>query len=376
MTKHNNKPSPKQQQQRQQQQQKQQQQQHQQQQQKQQSGPGPSGMGQTKTGNHDNTMISSDGEPLPKRSLRETVTDLYNKKVEATKGERVATGTLAPTRSVDFDVETLNEKLRPPTIPLKARPKHEDAPVNALNDLLPAGIKDEAGPDKVYKTGRVEFIVLERELDLEEDDPMESKGDNYEWEVSDKARFEKAMGMAIEAFTENDWDRQEILDYSAMGWNTGVGMVAFRTDDMNLVDQFRQILRTLDIPGLRYESYPRRMLLRTYGLTVYFNSAFEQINMKKLMYWLLKFNPTLQGEIELVEVWKYPASHKNTKRAGAKIVAFEGSQAFLDSLQAHPKDFPFSVRFGGNLYIRGVRDWTQKTPQPFSQADRGSRGTP
>ena len=50
---------------------------------------------------------------------------------------------------------------------------------------------------------------------------------------------------------------------------------------------------------------------------------------------------------------KYPASHKNTKRAGAKIVAFEGDQAFMDSLLTHPRDYPFSVQFGGNLYIRG-----------------------
>ena len=131
---------------------------------------------------------------------------------------------------------------------------------------------------QVYKTGRVEFIVLEKQLGLEEDNPMLSMDDSYKWEVPDKSRFEMAVGMAIEILSDTNWDRQEILDFSAMGWNTGVGMIAFRTDDMNLVEQFRQILRTLDIPGLRYESYPRRMLLRTYGLTVYFNSAFEQIN--------------------------------------------------------------------------------------------------
>ena len=34
-------------------------------------------------------------------------------------------------------------------------------------------------------------------------------------------------------------------------------------------------------------------------------------------------------------------------------MAFEGDQRFMDSLLTHPKDFPFSVRFGGNLYIRG-----------------------
>ena len=294
-----------------------------------------------------------DGEPQSKRTLRETVTDLYNKKVEETKGVRVATGTLAPTRNVDFDVEQLNAKIAQPALPLKAPTKYEDAPVITLKDLLPAGVKDEAKPDEIFKTGRVEFIVLEREVAAEEDDPMNTTEDSFEWEIPDKTRFEKAMGMAIELFSEHDWDRQEILDYSALGWNTGVGIIAFRTDDMNLVEQFRQILRTLDIPGLRYESYPRRMLLRTYGLTVYFNSAFEQINTKKSMYWLLKFNPTLKGEIEIVEVRKYPASHENTKRAGAKIVAFEGDQQFMDSLLTHPKDFPFLVRFGGNLYIRG-----------------------
>ena len=142
-------------------------------------------MGRTHTGVHDNTMISTDGEPIAKRSLRETVTDLYNKKVEETKGERIATGTLAPSRSVDFDVEALTGKLKTPAIPLKARPKHEDAPVIALKDLLPAGIRDEAKPDEVYKTGRVEFIVLERELEAEEDDPMTTTDDSFEWTVPD-----------------------------------------------------------------------------------------------------------------------------------------------------------------------------------------------
>ena len=162
-------------------------------------------------------MISMDGEPQAKRTLREAVTELYNKKVEETKGERIATGTLAPSRSVDFDVEALTGKLRTPAIPLKARPKHEDAPVIALKDLLPVGVRDEANPDEVYKTGRVEFIVLERELEAEEDDPMTSHNDAYEWTVPDKTRFEKAVGMAIEIFSDQDWDRQEILDYSAMG---------------------------------------------------------------------------------------------------------------------------------------------------------------
>ena len=50
---------------------------------------------------------------------------------------------------------------------------------------------------------------------------------------------------------------------------------------------------------------------------------------------------------------KYPDNHANPKRAGAKIVAFEGDQEFLDSVFRHPKDHQFDIRFGGKLYIRG-----------------------
>ena len=68
----------------------------------------------------------------------------------------------------------------------------------------------------------------------------------------------------------------------------------------------------------------------------------------------MKFNPTLKGRINIVEVRKYPPTHENTRRARAKIIAFEGDKIFLNSLYRHPKDHhPFSIRFGGNLYIRG-----------------------
>ena len=37
----------------------------------------------------------------------------------------------------------------------------------------------------------------------------------------------------------------------------------------------------------------------------------------------------------------------------AQIIAFEGDEKFLKSLQKHHKDFAFSIKIGGNLYIRG-----------------------
>ena len=104
---------------------------------------------------------------------------------------------------------------------------------------------------------------------------------------------------------------------------------------------------------LRFCLAPRKLLMDVYALTIYFNSAFQKQTPERLMYWLLKFNRTLKGRVDIVEVRKYPPTHENTRRAGAKIIAFEGDKAFLDSLYKHPKDHPFSIRFGGNLYIRG-----------------------
>ena len=81
------------------------------------------------------------------------------------------------------------------------------------------------------------------------------------------------------------------------------------------------------------------------------------------MYWLGLCN-NLHGKFDLVETRYFPTDHDNPRRLGAKIVAFEGNQEFLDSLHKFPKDFPFNIRFGGNLYIRGGERYT-KFPKTY-----------
>ena len=67
----------------------------------------------------------------------------------------------------------------------------------------------------------------------------------------------------------------------------------------------------------------------------------------------MRFNPTLQGELDIVEVRRYPSDHSDPKQASAQIIAFEGDAKFLKSLYMHHRDFAFNVRIGRNLYIRG-----------------------
>ena len=195
-----------------------------------------------------------------------------------------------------------------------------------------------------------------RRVDPEEkDEPMTGEVTEYDWSFPNQDTFEKMMDEAILRFCEDDPNLLEVLDYSNAGWSTGIGILGFRTDNMSLVETFGNIIRQMTIEELplRYDMAPRKVLMDKYAFTIFFNKAFKKQQPERLMYWLMKFNPTLSGNINIVEVRKYPESHSNTRRAGAKIVAFEGDQDFMDALFKHPKDHQFSIRFGGKLYIRG-----------------------
>ena len=309
------------------------------------------------------TIISSDDEDeqpsakisKPKKGgFREAITKAYNKKVKETKSKRAAEGELRI--DDDLDVEKVGRSVDAPTDELLAPVKHADAPTISLRDLLPEGYKDEAGEGEEFKLSRVDFMILYRKVTSHADaDEMDLDDPDHDWAIPNETTFDKVIDEAILQFTAEDTDLLEVLDFSRVGWTTGVGLLGFRTDKLSDVERFAGVIKHMVLPEmlLRFCLAPRKLLMETYALTIYFNSAFQKQTPERLIYWLLKFNRTLKGWIEIVEVRKYPPSHENTRRAGAKIIAFEGDKAFLDSLYKHPQDNPFSIRFGGNLYIRG-----------------------
>ena len=130
-------------------------------------------------------------------------------------------------------------------------------------------------------------------------------------------------------------------------------MFAMRSDRPQLLTQFRYIICQMTFKSKRFEMYARKMLLNKYALTCYFNWSFQFYQLEKLCYWLLRFNPTLQGNLDIVEVRRYSSDHPDPKRRDAQIIAFEGDERFLNSLQKHHNDVAFTIKIGGNLYIRG-----------------------
>ena len=70
------------------------------------------------------------------------------------------------------------------------------------------------------------------------------------------------------------------------------------------------------------------------------------------MLWLGLCN-ILEVNYDVFSCRTYPKDHPVEKRRGARIVTFEGDQKFYYSLQKFPRDFPFTIKMGGDVYIRG-----------------------
>ena len=310
-----------------------------------------------KTGTHDNTTTEDSEDELPgaKRnmtSLREKLTHVYQQKTKETREKRDEDRT---TPSVAFRVDKTHagEKVKSTTVPLLEPVKLADAPTLSLKDLVPEQDKyglESQGQDESFRSDRIEFVVVERELEAGEATSISGSDRDYEWEIPERSSFDAIMGQAIDLYTETDWDRIDYLTFSSVGWNTGVGLFAFGSDKLEQMNIFRGIIRTLRIGNKCYESYPKRMLLNRYALTIYFNAAFQWNSELKLLFFIKKLNG-FKGELTMAETRFYPEDHPTRK--GCKIVACEADQLFLDELYRYPKDHAFSIRFGGNLYIRG-----------------------
>ena len=305
-----------------------------------------------KTGTHDDTMGDSEDEEMPgaKRtltSIREKLTHVYTKRTKERDEGRVKP-------SVAFRVDTSNagEKIKTASVPLLAPTKLADAPTLSLKDLVPEADRKEIedqGQDESFRSDRIEFVVVEREVVPGEEDKT-VRPEDQEWEFPDRQMFDTIIGKAIDIYTEEDWELIDYMSFSSVGWNTGVGLFAFGSDKLEQMEKFREVLRNVKIGTKRFESYPKRMLLNRFAITIYFNAAFAWSTVPKLLFFFRKLNG-FEGNLTMAETRHYPDDHPTRK--GCKIVACEADQKFLDELYRYPKDHPFSIRYGGNLYVRG-----------------------
>ena len=111
---------------------------------------------------------------------------------------------------------------------------------------MPEGFGGEVDEDETIKTSRLDFLILYRKANKDEV-VMDLDDLKIDWQIPNQDTFEKVMDFAICEFTEDDPDRLEVIEFSKVGWNTGVGLVGFRTDNMALVGEFAAIVKELVI---------------------------------------------------------------------------------------------------------------------------------
>ena len=92
--------------------------------------------------------------------------------------------------------------------------------------------------------------------------------------------------------------------------------------------------------------------MKSFSLTAFFPRSCKFVGMKKLLAWLFLCNRGLKGTIWPSVSKKFPDTHPNPRKRGARILSFTGDQQFLDSLHAFPRGFPFSIKIA-NAYIEG-----------------------
>ena len=81
------------------------------------------------------------------------------------------------------------------------------------------------------------------------------EGQESEWEIPDRDASEFAFSTALDKFTDIDLGCAQVIEFSSMGWNTGVGLISVRSDKLQEVNIFRDILRATSSRPFREKCY-------------------------------------------------------------------------------------------------------------------------
>ena len=136
--------------------------------------------------------------------------------------------------------------------------------------------------------------------------------------------------------------------------NTGVGAYSAVTTQLELVQIFREILRTKVFAGHMAESFPKQTLLNDYGITLYAHGGTQAYRAPiPLAMLLMTHQEDFKGQSEVLRHDKFPANHPIIKKQNARIISLQPDQEFLDHLQKFPNSFPFKAGFCNRLFIRG-----------------------
>ena len=308
-------------------------------------------------------------QPIAKRIGISALAEAYKAKVEQTKASLVLKnggGPLNPQPSLEGHVETeyINEVVKVNPTPI-ATTTYATAPLLTLRELLPAGAVEDAPQDlestqldQVFRAKTIEFVVMIKPL------PKDGQPAAVEWEFPDSKLFENIMNHAFAEFIDPDITRMDIIKWSSVGTQTGIGSFMATTNQLDLVQIFRDTIPKKVHEGNMAESFPKQTMISDYGITLYAHGGTIAYRPSILLAMILRtYQKDFAGECEVLKADKFPSNHPYEGKRNARIISLLPDQVFLDHLQKFPANFAFSAGFCKRLYIRGGSRINPKDPQ-------------
>ena len=265
-----------------------------------------------------------------KRTIRASLTEQYEARV-ATTLEKVDPNR-AKARAVlkdeeTMEVESLDGEWDGHKEPLPSDTRaYMDTPLLTLRQLMPGssgGDEEDQDLDQSFRADKIEFMVVRRPLTLDEQrvETVLADAGDVDWSIPEQDDYEDIMGTALDLYTDDRPELVHALAWSSVGSATGVGCFSVKTGRLSDMDDIRGTLRTVIIQGMCFESFPKKVLMKSYSLTAFFPRSTKCVGTKKLVSWLLSCNRGLQGKIWPIEARKYPDTHPIARRRGARVLS-------------------------------------------------------
>ena len=96
-----------------------------------------------------------------------------------------------------------------------------------------------------------------------------TRREDQKWDFPDHEIYDEVITTALAYFIEANINHSKALLWSSVGQAMGIGLFAMAPEKLDLIEQFRLIIRKYEHSELEFETFPKEALLESYGLSLY-----------------------------------------------------------------------------------------------------------
>ena len=173
------------------------------------------------------------------------------------------------------------------------------------------------------------------------------------WSIPAQTRFHDVLNMVETKIWKEKVRCQGVMEWTSM-WSGGIGMMGLRVDDMVQLTVFRNLVASIRIGELWYNTFPKVALPEASEISVVLRAEVRKLELEYLPHSLFEKNHLLDGAVG-VRYSKDLGSTDSGYHSGSRLVILEGDEDFFQSVRRYPANHPF--RIGSiTVKLRGDKD--------------------